>query len=505
MASPKSPRRVPAGESRRPETMFEDSPEPDVAPLPATAPPAPSTSEAPSSRLDMDDLQALMDMDPDELASLMEGSTTSQRLESGTKVEGLITRVGHDTVFVDIGGKSEGLLDRSELPDAAAGTTVEAFVVSTGEAGVVLTLKLTGAAAAEHLADAAESGLPVEGTVTGRNPGGFDVRVGPVRAFCPTSQITLHRGVDLEAFVGQVLTFRVLEAGDRVVLSRRALMEEEAAEKAEELWKTLAEGQQLRGTVTSVQPFGFFVDVGGVDGLVPRTEIGWGHVDDPRQVVKLGAAVEVVVLSADRDSRKLTLSAKALEDDPWNDVGIAFAEGGVYNGKVTNVTDFGAFVQLAPGLEGLVHVSKLAGAVPKKGDPMSVRLLGIDHEKRRLSLAPVAEGAEAVEVGATEVSGAVSEVNRSGIEVQLDDGRTGWLPSSEVDLPPGTVLAQRFRRGKRITARISRDDPRKVSLSMREDPAAADRSWRTHQAQQERGAGFGTLGDLLGGLKLPKE
>lgn len=503
MSGPKPPRRVRPGESRRPEPVATEVPAaaPPAAPV---VPAAPTTSEAPAGKLDMSDLEALMDMDPEELAALMDGSTQQSRLEPGTKVQGTITRVGHDTLFVDLGVKSEGMLDRGELPEAEAGQSIEAFVVSTGEAGVVLSIKLTGAAAAEHLAEAAEAGLPVEGKVEGRNPGGFNVRVGPVRAFCPTSHITLHRGVDLDAFVGQVLAFRVLEAGDRVVLSRRAIMEEERAVKAEALWKTLEEGQAHRGTVTSAQAFGFFVDIGGVEGLVPRSEIGWGHVEDPRQAVKPGAAVEVIVLAADREARKLTLSAKALEDDPWNAVGVAFSEGGVYEGKVTNVTDFGCFVQLAPGLEGLVHVSKMAGDAPSKGDALSVRLLAIDHEKRRLSLAPVAAGAEAIEVGATEVTGTVVEVNPSGISLQLEDGRTGWLPAGEVELPPGTVLAQRFRRGKTLTARVTRDDPRRVSLSMREDPASANRSWRAHQAKQGSGSGFGTLGDLLGGLNLPK-
>ncbi len=502
MATPKPPRRVPAGESRRPPTP--EAPEPEPAPS-VPEPVAPTSSEVPSSRLELSDLEDLASMNPDELAALMEGSTSQTRLDAGSKVTGRITRVGHDTLFVDLGGKSEGQLDRSESPDASAGDEIEAFVVSDGEMGVVLTVKLTGNAAAEHLAEAAETGLPVEGKVEGRNPGGFDVRVGPVRAFCPSSQITRLRGVDPDGFVGQVLQFRVLEAGDRVVLSRRALMEEEAAIKAAELWKTLAADQQHRGTVTSVQPFGFFVDIGGVEGLVPRSEIGWGHTDDPRQVVKPGQAVEVVVLKADHTAKKLTLSAKALEDDPWNAVGTGFAEGGVYTGKVTNVTDFGAFVALAPGLEGLVHISKLPGGLPKKGDELSVRLMEIDLERRRLSLAPVEAGASDIVAGATQVNGTVVEVNRSGVAVQLEDGRSGWLPANEVELPPGTVLSQRFRRGKAITARVTRDDPRKVSLSMREDPAAASRSWRVHEAQQSSTGGFGTFGDLLGGLKLPDE
>lgn len=502
MATPKPPRRVPAGAPRRPEPSPEPTPEVSAAPPPAEAPP---TSEAPAGRLDLSDLEALAQMSPDELASLMEGSSGGVRLEPGAKVEGTVTRVGHDTVFVDLGGKSEGLLDRSELPDASAGDSVEAFVVRAGENGTILTVKLTGQAAAEHLAEAAESGLPVEGRVEGRNPGGFNVKVGPVRAFCPASQMTTLRGVDPDGFIGQVLEFRVLEAGDRVVLSRRALQEEEAARKAEILWKTLAVDQQHRGTVTSVQPFGFFVDIGGVEGLVPRSEIGWGHTDDPHQAVRVGQAVEVAVIRADREQRKLTLSAKALEDDPWNAVGSGFVEGGVYGGKVTNTADFGAFVQLAPGLEGLVHVSKLPGGLPEKGSSIDVRLLQIDHERRRLSLAPVEAGAESIVAGATELSGTVVEVKPGGVVVQLEDGRSGWLPAGEVDLPAGTVLAQRFRRGRTITARVTADDPRRVTLSMREDAREAQRSWRVHQAQQGSGGGFGTLGELLGGLKFPEK
>lgn len=504
MATPKPPRRVPAGNPRRPEIDPEqpEVPTPPPAQLEAEAP---STSEAPAGRLELSDLEALAQMSPEDLAALMEGSSGGVRLEPGAKVQGTVTRVGEDTVFVDLGAKSEGLLERGELTEVSAGDEIEAFVVRTGEGGTLLTMKLTGQAAAEHLAEAAETGLPVEGRVESRNSGGFNVKIGPVRAFCPASQITTLRGVDPDGFVGQVLEFRVLEAGDRVVLSRRALQEEENAKKAEVLWQTLAVEQQHRGTVTSVQAFGFFVDIGGVEGLVPRSEIGWGHTDDPREAVRAGQAVEVVVIRADHEARKLTLSAKALEDDPWNAVGSGFAEGGVYGGKVTNVTDFGAFVQLAPGLEGLVHISKLPGGLPEKGAHLDVRLLQIDQERRRLSLAPVEAGAEAITMGATELSGTVVEVKPSGLVIQLEDGRSGWLPAGEVDLPANTVLAQRFRRGRTITARVTQDDPRRVTLSMREDIRETQRDWRVHQAQQGSGGGFGTLGELLGGLNLPKK
>ncbi|MEN0061594.1 MAG: S1 RNA-binding domain-containing protein [Myxococcota bacterium] len=502
MANPKPPRRVPAGQPRRPERK----PEPETpVETPAASPvdDGPATGEVEGGKLDLSDLELLASMNPDELAALMDGSSQRVSLEPGTKVTGKITRIGRDTAFIDLGGKSEGQLERGDLPDpdAKAGDEITAFVVRADDGLVLLTSKLTGAAAAEHLADAQAAGLPVEGKVESRNKGGFTVRVGPVRAFVPASQMSRRQGVDPDGYIGQVLQFEVLETGDRVVLSRRALQEKEAEEKARALWPTLEEGQSHRGLVTSVQPFGFFVDIGGVDGLVPKSEIGWGRIDDPRQVVKPGQAVEVIVLNVDAVARKLTLSAKALEDDPWSAVGTEFMGGGVYPGTVTNTMEFGVFVELAPGLEGLAHISRLAGSTYKKGDTLQVRLLEVDHDRRRLSLAPVLGDAEVVPVGA-EVTGTVVEVNPAGVVLQLGDGRQAFLPSGEVALPPGTVLAQRFRRGREVTARILREDGSRVTVSLLDDPSEADRGWRQHQSQA-KSSSFGTFGDLLKGLKLP--
>ncbi len=503
MAKNRPPRRVPAGEPRRP-----PRPEPAEASAEAAEPDAPvdpAVGEVGAGKLDLADLELLASMNPDELAAFMEGSSRGVALEPGTKVTGTITRVGSDTVFVDLGGKSEGQLERGDLenPEVTPGDEVTAFVVRADDGAVLLTTKLTGAAAAEHLADAQAAGLPVEGRVESRNKGGFTVRVGPVRAFVPASQMSRQQGVDPDSFVGQTFQFEVVETGDRVVLSRRALQEREAEAKADALWPTLEEGQPHRGLVTSVQPFGFFVDIGGVDGLVPRSEIGWGRIDDPRQAVKAGQAVEVVVLQVDRVARKLTLSAKALEDDPWSAVGTEFVGGGVYAGTVVNTTEFGVFVQLTPGLEGLVHVSRLGAARPAKGDALDVRLLEVDHERRRLSLAPVLDGAQAASSG-QEVTGSVVEVLHNGVVLQLADGRSGFLPGAEVELPPGTVLAQRFRKGREVTARVLSEEGSRVTLSLREDPSESERGWRQHQAESPS-SGFGTLGDLLGGLKLPKK
>jgi small subunit ribosomal protein S1 len=514
--APRPPKRRGAGEERR-----------APAPLPPVqedeggvrafraAPRAPAEraepANPPAPRLDQNDLLAIAQMDPAELAALMEGTIRRERVEVGARVTGTVTRVGKETVFVDIGGKSEGLLERGDAPDdVKLGDTLTAYVVAEDETGVSLSKTLSGRAAAEHLEEARASGLPVEGNVASRNSGGFDVRIGTARAFCPVSLISRIPEVDLDAFVGQTLQFRVVETGDKLVVNRRVLQEEEAERKAEGLWATLAEGQQHRGVVRSVQAFGFFVDLGGIDGLVPKREISWKSVDDPRTAVKVGQAVEVVILEIDRERKKLTLSAKALEDDPWTAVGVAFHEGGVYRGLVVRGETFGVFVELAPGLDGLVHSSKLAAGVPAVGSAIDVRLLSIDRERHRLELAPVAEGeASAAPRADARVRGTVADVLRNGVVVQLDDGRTGWLPENEVDLPSGTVLAQRFRKGKPLEARIAKDDPKRPTLSLREASEEEERSWKVHQAQSRGGktpggGSFGTLGDLLGGLKVKK-
>lgn len=454
-------------------------------------------SSEPRTSIDMDDLLALAQMDPAELAALMSDSVQLPRFEVGTRVKGTITRVGREDLFVDLGGKAEGTLDRAELPEASPGDEVEAFVLAMEEGSVRLSTRLSGSAAAGYLDEARESGIPVDGRVVSRNSGGFEVRVGSVRAFCPISRISRLPEVDLDAYVGQVLQFRVVESGDKVVLDRRVLQEEENAARAEALWQSLAQGDKLRGTVRNVQPFGVFVDVGGVDGLVPRSELGWGGTDPSRY--SAGQSLEVEVLEIDREARRLTLSARHAEDDPWLLVGNSFRMGGIYEGEVVRVEPYGAFVALTEGLVGLVHNSRLPSGLPKVGESLQVRLVSVDDGRRRLELAP-ATADEQAEAGA-QVKGTVTQVLKNGIVVLLPDGRTGWLAAREVELPAGTVLAQRFRVGKPVTARVLEEQGDRVSLTLREEPSQSD-DWRVHARGSGRSEGFGTLGDLLGKLDL---
>lgn len=484
--------------------------EPEATAVPSDPTPAdPGASKlepayTPAPKLANDDLMALASMSPEELAELMDGAVTSTMLEAGAKVTGVITRVGDQTLLVDVGGKAEAWLERSELPEAVVGDQVTAFVLHVGDESVRLSTQLTGDAAGAFLEEAMAGGIPVEGHVASANSGGFEVRVGSVRAFCPRSLMSRHHIDEPSVFVGQTLQFKVIETGEKNVLSRRALEEERAEEFAGELWGRVEEGQTLEGVVRNVQSFGAFVDLGGVDGLIPRSELSWSPGASTSESVSIGETVSVRVIKVDRDSRKLTLSLKSPEGEPWRRVGSEFIEGGVYTGTVARITTFGAFVKLSDGLDGLIHVSKLSKGAPAVGDSIQVRVLAVDAERQRLSLAPAGdtESTDAPAAEQEQVSGTVAEVMTNGVVVKLDDGRNGWLPASEVDLPAGTLLAQRYRRGRPVSARvIDASRSNRITLSTR---TQTDDSWRqaAKENSKKQEGSFGTFGDLFAGLKL---
>jgi small subunit ribosomal protein S1 len=244
-----------------------------------------------------------------------------------------------------------------------------------------------------------EAGIAIEGRVDGSNPGGLVVRLGDVRAFCPISQIERNVPSDLSGYIGRTLAFHILELKDNeVVVSHRKIAEAEMDARAESLWTKLEEGQTLEGVVSNVRDFGVFVDVGGIDGLIPRSELGWERnavAPDP------GTLIQVRVLSVNRLEKRLSLSLKDSSADPWAQVGRSFLPGGVYAGKVTRLTDFGAFILLAPGLEGLAHISKLSSKrighpreVLEVGQELQIRIDEIDAARKRLSLAIPQEGDE---------------------------------------------------------------------------------------------------------------
>jgi small subunit ribosomal protein S1 len=345
----------------------------------------------------------------EDFAAMFEASTKAKRVEKGQTIEGTIVAIGPEVAFVDVGGKGEATIEIDELKDAdgslevAVGDRVHAVVVST-TGGLVLSRKLArGAATDRQLEDAVHTGLPVEGKVERAVKGGYEVRIARQRAFCPFSQIDIVR-TDPSVHEGHVYEFRIVEykeGGRNFVVSRRALLEEQQRASAVEIRRSIVEGAVLTGRVASVREFGAFVDLGaGVQGLLHVSEMGWSRVPDTAEVVKPGDEITVKVLRVDDEKQKISLGLKQLTADPWSNVHTTYEVGQVRTGRVTRLADFGAFVELEPGVEALAHASTFIPTHRSEGWTSSVapgmtsafEILSIDLEKKRIGVALVPEG-----------------------------------------------------------------------------------------------------------------
>ena len=462
--------------------------------------------------------------EPEDFATLFAREGARQFVRVGDVVKGRILQIGDETVFVDIGGKGEALIDRAELADeqghvkAAVGDEIEATVVRTGDEVRLSYRVLQGVQARERLALAAETGLPVEGKVAAVIKGGYEVTVAGLRAFCPFSQMDLRRVDAPESYVGRVLEFRISryeEHGRNIVLTRRSLLEEQAAKAAEETRKKIVAGAVLPGTVASVATFGAFVDLGGLQGLVPLSEISHSRLGRPADRLQLGQAVVVKVLQIDDAKGKISLSLKALESDPWAGVAGQLRERQVVTGRVARVTDFGVFVELLPGVDGLLHLNEIPRSrhaemkqAAEAAAPLPVLVTNIDFDKRRVGLALAPEGStpgeqfeSQIAVG-TVISGTVERIEPFGIFLRIGPGQVGLIPNAEMgtpkntdhrkDFPPGTTIKVAVLSiedaGKRI--RLSRTE----ALRMEED--AETKGYLQESAR--KGGGFAmTLGEAL--------
>jgi small subunit ribosomal protein S1 len=301
-------------------------------------------------------------------------------------------------VFMEVpGGRSGGVLPMLQFPEGppAIGTEVEVHIEGYDPANGLLLLSRKGAAVEADWSSIAP-GMIVEARVTETNKGGLSVDVNGIRGFMPISQIDLYRVEDAEQFVNQRLRCLVVEVNPEernLVLSRRALLEKEREENREKLWQELAEGQIRDGIVRSVRDFGAFVDLGGVDGLLHVSEMSWSRVQDANTIVQPGQAVKTVVLKLDREHRKVSLGLKQLTASPWDNIDARYPIGSVVKGTVTRTMDFGAFVELEPGVEGLIHISELAPQrvhrvtdIVKPGQEVQVAVLRIDPAQRKMAL-----------------------------------------------------------------------------------------------------------------------
>ncbi len=481
----------------------------------------------------------------DSFAAMFEQQPVAPRkrraIRVGDRLDAIVIQVGRDAVFVELDGKQQAFLEAAELRDddgtisVKVGDKLTANVVEINdEQGVVRlgrSLGKPGSVAA--LEQAKISGLGVDGKVTAVNKGGLEVELGGTRAFCPMSQVDARRieEEDAKAMIGQTLKFMVTDVrdgGKSVVLSRRALLAREASETANRAMSDIVAGAVLRGTVTSIRDFGAFVDLGGIEGLIPRSEVSHDRSAAISDSLKPGDTVEVQVREV-RDveaarpgqpTKKITLSLKALAADPWADLDIV--EGRVMKGTVVRLTEFGRFIRLAPAVEGLLHISELGkngapGMTGDEGEELLVVVKRIDKTAKKISLVPAPDGAE---VGSTIASGAsptikvnavvtgvVERIETYGIFVQIDGtkGRSGrgLVPQAELGVPRGTDLRKSFPEGTKVTAKVLETGEGKLRLSIKGAKDAEERAdFEAARSKANAPASLGTFADLLKGRKL---
>jgi len=418
-------------------------------------------------------------------AEALAESFAAEQLEVGQLVSGHVMAVVGDVALVAVGGKTEAVMDKNELGDLEPGDGLEAVVVHLSPELRVSRRQAQERREREALRGAYANGIPVEGKVSGRNKGGYDVSIAGVRAFCPMSQIDLGFPRNVDTFLGKTFRFVITELADdlsSIVVSRTQLLKEEREHAAAEAWEKIEVGAELEGTVKNIRDFGVFVDLGGVDGLVHVSELSHQFGVRPNQVAKPGDTVRVKVLEADREKSRISLSVKALEPDPWDEVSTRFAAGNQFTGTVARKTDFGVFVELAPGIDGLVHVSQfppgmtLEDPALEPGQQIEGWVRELDNERRRVSLTlrAMAEGDPWADVGSryvtgTLVDGVVERTASFGVFVELEPGLTALIPASESDLPRGADLSERFTPGSHVSATVlSVDSERKrISLSLK--------------------------------------
>jgi small subunit ribosomal protein S1 len=398
-------------------------------------------------------------------------AATMVSFEEGDVVKGRVVRIDKDEVLVDIGYKSEGVIPSHELSirksvnpadEVEQGEEVDALVLTKEDADGRLVLSKKRARfekAWRRIEAAAESGEPVEGNVIEVVKGGLILDLG-VRGFLPASLVDIRRVHNLDEFMGQTLECKVIELNrsrNNVVLSRRAVLEEERKEVREQILGRLEPGQVVEGKISNIVDFGAFVDLDGIDGLIHISELSWSHVNHPSEVVAIGDTVRIKVLDIDRDRQRISLGLKQTQEDPWQRVISAHRPGDVLGGTVTKVVAFGAFVEILPGVEGLVHISELAdhhvespSEVVEPGATLDVKILEIDEERRRLSLSikqveeqkmPMGDLSEQIQA-AEGSSGEGSDAEAAGPVVTEDSSSSQAAGEEPTATPPADAASE---------------------------------------------------------------
>jgi len=428
------------------------------------------------------------EISPHEFEQMLEGSMEPETVYPGEIVSGAIVSIGRDWVFVDIGGKSEGMIAGDEFLDEEdeikVGDVVEATVLTT-RGGIRLSRSLRKSSQSDEvLQDAHENRIPVEGRVMEVRKGGFGIAIGGGNtAFCPISQIDSRYVEKPEEYLEQTFNFRIIELSSdlrNIVVSRRVILEEEQQAQARQTREKLKPGLMMEGTVKKVMPYGAFVGVGGLDGLVHVSEISWDRIEDPAEHLTEGQRVTVKVLEFDATKDKLSLSIREAGSDPWDDVEQRFPVGATLSGTVTRVEAYGAFVRIASGIEGLVHVSDMTWAgrvrhasdVANVGDNVQVAVLSIDRERKRISLGmkqvqedPFESVTDRYRPGEV-VSGTVQRTGAGGVFIELQEGFVAFLPGSLAGLSRGEPLGSIYKTGKQVQLLVREVDSERRRITL---------------------------------------
>ncbi|ENU17105.1 30S ribosomal protein S1 [Acinetobacter lwoffii] len=447
-------------------------------------------------------------------AALFEASELNLNVEKGAVIQGVVVSIDSDWVTVDTGLKSEGVVDRAEFLneqrelEVQVGDTVDVVVeaLDNGMGQTVLSReKAKRAETWTKLEKIFEDGEIVTGVISGKVKGGFTVDIGPVRAFLPGSLVDTRPIRDTTHLEGKELEFKVIKLDakrNNVVVSRRAVMEAESSADREALLAQLEEGQTVTGTIKNLTDYGAFVDLGGIDGLLHITDMAWKRIKHPSEVVEVGQEVTVKVLKFDRERNRVSLGLKQLGEDPWLAIMNRYPKGSIVKARVTNLTDYGCFAEIAEGVEGLVHVSEMdhtnknihPSKVVQIGDEVDVMVLEVDEERRRISLGikqtranPWEEFAKDHDKG-EKVSGTIKSITDFGIFIGLPGGIDGLVHLSDISWnEQGEEAIRRYKKGDTVEAVILSVDAEgnRISLGIKQmnnDP------FNDFLAANERGA-----------------
>jgi len=446
----------------------------------------------------------------DDFAQLLEETYGTEPDLEGSVVKGQVVAIDNDTVVIDVGLKSEGRVPLKEFAapgqpaDLTVGDEVEVFLERIENARHEAVLSRDKARREEAwalLEKAFDKNERVDGLIFGRVKGGFTVDLSGAVAFLPGSQVDIRPVRDVSPLMGIPQPFQILKMDRRrgnIVVSRRAVLEETRAEQRSELVANLHEGQILEGVVKNITDYGAFVDLGGIDGLLHVTDISWRRINHPTETLSIGQTVKIQVIKVNQETQRISLGMKQLEADPWEGVELKYPNGTRFEGRVTNITDYGAFVELEPGVEGLVHVSEMSwtkknvhpGKIVSTSQQVEVMVLEVDPQKRRISLGlkqtrnnPWDDFAETHPKG-SEVEGEVKNITEFGMFIGLDGDVDGMVHMSDLEWErSGDDAMKDFKKGDQVKAIVLDVDPEKerISLGIKQlssDPFAAAREFK---------------------------